>query len=238
MNNHTTLPAHLLLPLLVTIAGAGCDSPSPPIGGNGDVTTECPEYVDLQAELDNFRSGLGQPAKPHDVVAGPDEYALCDALALRAAECHQWCPPESREQCALRWGCLRRSLRADMVAAIYACMPTLECSLGADSLVLTSVGVCIAEVAAKYPPTKAELAYAEAWATHAEGCGFDDTSCKPSNCKGWSEAYYAAQTACLTPDICVGEGTWCQGFARPTTIVEACVPADPVDAGAPDASGD
>lgn len=235
MNNHTMLPAHLLLPLLVTIAGAGCNSPSPPIGGNGDVQTECPEYVDLQAELDNFRSGLGQPAKPHDVMAGPEEYALCDALALRAAECHRWCPPEPREQCALRWGCLRRSLRADMVADIYACMPTLDCSPDADSLTYSSVGSCIAEVAAKYPATQTELAHAEAWAAHAEGCGRSDTSCWPGRCRGWSESYHAAQVACFPSKNC---DNWCQSYAHYTTIVDACVPPDPVDAGAPDASGD
>jgi hypothetical protein len=119
-------------------------------------------------------------------------------------------------------------------------MPTLDCSAYSENLGQSAVGACIAQLADKYPPTQAQIDYANAYTAYAQGCGLSNTSCNPGVCAGWVDGVYEQVEHCLPPqpaDCDISVSSLCEQFAYYNMLVAACVAADQPDGGAADAGG-
>jgi hypothetical protein len=164
-----------------------------------------------------------------------DEYTLCRGLANRDSWCSPQCATEPPDQCASEWACLRLSLRPEMVADLYACMPTVPCSEG------DPFGACTAKLAKKYPPSAGLERFEAAQAVCAT-----PSPCTDTGCGVYGDGVYDSMALCydLTrypcspdedPSLCqLGQclaATLCNLLGPTLSVLETCLAYLPADAG-------
>jgi hypothetical protein len=209
---------------LTAAASAGCENGDTmaAAGGAGGAVPSCTLYDDAGVDV------------PWPITA--DEVTLCKGLADRDTWCAPGCPTAPLDQCSAGWACERLSLRPEMVADLYACLPTVPCSEG-DPL-----GACAAQLAGKYPPSLGQ----EKFLAAAAACNAVPSSCKDIGCGAYTDDVYESMAQCYDleqytcpssdPTLChLGaclSATLCNLLGPSLSVLVKCVEYVAPDAGA------